>query len=105
VPAWRPDRPEEPLVLLDAAGLVLDTLAEGDLEKASLIIMSLRGASVSDYQPFDDNPLCDAGPNGSGLVIVERPAAAETKAWFRVTLLSGGRTPPSREPTATIPSA
>jgi len=73
----RPDGPEVALVLLDAEGQVLDTLAVENGGKASLIVATPRGSSVSNLQPFNDNPLWKVAADGSGLVIVERPAATE----------------------------
>lgn len=87
---FSPDNPQPlPELRFSRAGRVADTVAVLPTGHTSLVVRRGGRPPVIGPQPFRDDPLIAAAPDGSALVIVRRPAALlANDAAFTVTRLT-----------------
>ena len=80
-----------PLLLADRDGLIVDTIAELSVAHSNLRVQFGNTAlsGITGPQPFSDDPIWAVAPDGSLIVVVERPAAWNRRvASFTVTAYS-----------------
>lgn len=76
-----------PVYLVDPDLQVRKKLFTVDSEKRFLLMTYEGGRMVSSYQPLSDTPLSAPLPDGSGLVVLQRPAPGDgTRHSFRATI-------------------
>lgn len=75
-----------PVVLMNRKGEVLRTLVDVDLRNTRTVA-SLGSGIMVFTQPMSERTLLRYAPDGSSLVIIDRPASAEHTASFHVTRL------------------
>lgn len=66
--------------VLGTRGEVVTPLLRVEYARQSLVVQGPRGVQVTRFQPLDDTPLWQASPDGSRVVVLERPAPVTREA-------------------------
>lgn len=79
-----------PLLHLDRAGAVVDTVVWEE-HHGFVLHLPHTGDTLRVPLPFEDHPLFAVMPDGSGVVVVERPVSRDTAAAYTAALVEPGR--------------
>lgn len=83
--------PEYPVLRVDPAGDVLDTLTHIPADRSWLVLNERGHVLMSSFQPFSDVPLWSARPDGKSLVLVKRDVSERNgEAQFSVVQINAG---------------